>query len=616
MQLYSFIITILSSPLVSAALVRYGSDYVPPPPAPEPIMVTELPLPPVVSNSDIGACTTGVNPHGTGCIGIDTGLQNGNFLPDNEHVVAIVNFVGAPAAPHPSSIYAGLQFIIVKINGTFPNGDPWKCITCGVPAENQVARMDAMDYPQAFDNGRQALSGTNIIDCGENLFASTSCTPDKVYIYPIRLDSTADGSGEGLALRELRIHPDNVHLGFNAMVTNAGLFAQFTFFGRLVFNPAPTTGLPLAPRYDLKNVSYLTNSANPQPVYTKDGYIYHNSSALAVGELRGFTKRANEVTYVGSPVESCNIDVFAADLQTGNVRRLTANPEYVDPVDISYDDQWTVVMDTRGTDRQIFMAGMRNVPPMTDMVNGAITSSIRNNGRRRFFEPFLIDRYGDRGDYNGQKINAGGDGSPGSVNDPQWNGRADPKFSPDGTYIVYYQELTISPACGGINPLPCPVSTAQGGRIQRMMIAHLTTRKKQSLKPIAIAPDNVPWGTPYVPGGSFPEFEIIQEGIYKLNGKVSGSAEVNITLNSAKTSISSVAVSYYGYTNDGINVISGSEKVTSSVQGYTVFHSDWYSNLTEVGSITSTKLTSSDGFHVTIDLLTNILEANGTLTLY
>jgi hypothetical protein len=42
---------------------------------------------------------------------------------------------------------------------------------------------------------------------------------------------------------------------------------------------------------------------------------------------------------------------------------------------------------------------------------------------------------------------------------------------------------------------------------------------------------------------------------------------------------------------------------------------DWYSNLTQTGpGIYNTKKTSADGFHITIDVLTNEFNANGTLT--
>jgi WD40 repeat protein len=40
---------------------------------------------------------------------------------------------------------------------------------------------------------------------------------------------------------------------------------------------------------------------------------------------------------------------------TNNIRRLTAHPEYVDPVDISADDKWTVALDTRVSDRNMFL---------------------------------------------------------------------------------------------------------------------------------------------------------------------------------------------------------------------------------------------------------------------
>jgi hypothetical protein len=169
-----------------------------------------------------------------------------------------------------------------------------------------------------------------------------------------------------------------------------------------------------------------------------------NPESISVGELRGFSGTGEEVTYIGSPIESNNIDVFAAHLTTGEIRRLTSNPEYVDPVDISYDNEWTVTDDTLGTNRQLFMTGMRGIPPITDIISTSAASSTRNNGDRRFFNVWLIDRYGGRGSYNGQKVNEAGDGSPGSINDPLWNAIADPKFSPDSTHIVYVSLYFLS----------------------------------------------------------------------------------------------------------------------------------------------------------------------------
>ncbi|MER6810266.1 hypothetical protein ABT299_13405 [Spirillospora sp. NPDC000708] len=598
---------------------KAGWHGAPPAPKPEPIKVSELPLPPVTPSIAAGSCTRSINPHGTGCLGVSTGLQSGGFLPDGHHVTATVAFTGAPSAPDPASVYAGQQLIIVKTDGTtFPGGDSWKCLTCGVPDANAVGRSAALHYPQPFADGRRVLAGTNVIDCSPYRLADKACTSARVHIYPIRWNVTADGSGAGGEIRELRLNPDNVHLGFNSFTYSNGKLGQFGYLGRLTFDPSPTTGTPLAPRYDLEKVTRLFDpdpQAQPLSVAPKrPGELRINPQAISVGELRGFTKDGKEVIYIGYPAESSNIDVFAANLRTGKVRRLTSNPEYTDPVDSSPNDKWTVVMDTRGSGRQMFVAGMRGIPPVTDLITSSAVSSTRNNGQRRFFQPYLIDRYGDRGAYQGQQINAAGNGGPGAINDPNWNGMADPRWSPDGTSIVYWQALAVPPACGGANPLPCETSTEPGGRTARMMIARLTSR--QPLRPRHTAPisDTVPWGTPYTPGSPAPNRPYPPQGIYTLRGKASGSAKITITENPARTAVSAVAASYSRYSDDGIHIINGTESVAATDSSPTINTLDWFSDLVETGLVHATKKTSASGFHLTIDVLTNIFQATGTLT--
>lgn len=41
---------------------------------------------------------------------------------------------------------------------------------------------------------------------------------------------------------------------------------------------------------------------------------------------------------------------------------------------------------------------------------------------------------------------------------------------------------------------------------------------------------------------------------------------------------------------------------------------DWYSNLIQTGPSNGSKLTGPEGFQLTIDVMTNIFKANGTLT--
>lgn len=599
--------------LAAPALQTTIAIAVPEPPEPEPISVSELPLPPVTPSTEEGSCTPDINPNGTGCIGQTVGLQSGSFLPDGNHIIAKVNFTGAPAAPDPASVYSGDHIILIKADGTrFPNGDAWKCVTCGVPEENAVERSDTLDYPQAFSNGKRLLAGTNIIDCGNFTLASSDCTPEKTHIYPIRWNVKADGSGASGSMRELRLHPDNVHMGYSSATVTQGKLDQYCYMGRLEFNPSPTSGEPLVPRYDLANVTLLFDPKATTAITVNGDQLHINREAITVGELRGFSGTGKEVTYIGYPAESSNIDVFAADLTTGVVRRLTSHPEYVDPVDISPDDAWTVAMDTRGSGRQMFMAGMRHIPPIIDLLITTAASSTRNNRQRRFFQPYLLDRHGDRGTYSGQQINAAGDARPGSVNDPNWNGMADPKFSPDGTKIAYWQTLVVPPSCGGTNPLPCPNSTAAGGRTARVMLAHLTSRAPKPRAPVAPISDAVPWGTPYEPGSAAPARSFPPAGTYVLEGEAAGSAEVVIAQRDDGSVIGSVAVSYADFSDDGVTFLNGKENVTTANPSPTLEMVDWFSDLVQTGGTDATK--SAEGFHLSIDAMTNVFEANGTLS--
>ena len=271
-------------------------------------------------------------------------------------------------------------------------------------------------------------------------------------------------------------------------------------------------------------------------------------------------------------------------------------------------------MDTRGSGRNMFIAGMRGIPPIVDIIATSLPASTRNNGDRRFFQPYLLDFYGDRDNYYGQKINGDNNGTDGSdaINDPQWNGRADPRWSPDSTQVVFWQAQAVSPACGGANPLPCYPSLEPGGRSYRMYLATFTSRAPSAPAPVVEHPDVIPWGMPYVPGEAAPVLPRLAAGIYTMDGKISGSATANITwLDAPEVGI--VSVVYDNYSDDGLHFIHGSESVKVIQQSSTVTNYDWYSNITQSGAVAGTKITSDDGYHASIDVLKNVLVSNGTM---
>jgi hypothetical protein len=153
-----------------------------------PVRISQVPLPPTIRSQTAGSCSTAVNPHHAGCI---SGVGSPGFYWDSAYVLDGVNYAGAPAAPDPGSIYTGNQIIAIKTNGTtFPNGDAWKCITCGIPAANVGQGVQVTNYPptRALPGDRGAMVGNGILSCGRYALTSIECTSAREHIYPIDLD--------------------------------------------------------------------------------------------------------------------------------------------------------------------------------------------------------------------------------------------------------------------------------------------------------------------------------------------------------------------------------------------------------------------------------------------
>ncbi|WP_460060631.1 hypothetical protein [Streptomyces sp. YKOK-I1] len=575
----------------------------PPAPRPEPIAVSELPVPPTAPSGSTGSCASP-----TGCV---SAVAGGGFLPDNRTVLATFTYAGAPAAPGPHSVYSGEQLALIRTDGgRFPDGNPWKCLTCGIPDANRVGVSGSLKYAQSFRDGHRVLAGSSVVDCSPYRLTDPRCTPDALHIYPVRWNVTPDGSGPGGSFIGLKLNPDNIHVGWNRLIqptTPGGAYDEFGYLGRLRFDPAPETGTPLTPRYDLVKVTGLYSSdpalnGHFLSVDPRDPKRLRYDLRGAVGEFKNFTGDGRELVGIGN-AQSSNLDHFATSLATGESRRLSADPGYSDPATSSPDSRWTVAMDVRYRDRFQFIAGLPGVPPLTDMLpTGAASSAGYNIHTRRLFQPYLLDRYADRGDYHGQQINACTTGpcstlatGPGSTaDDPIWASRADANWSPDGTRIVYGQTYSNPTDCGPpFDAVACPPSGEPGGRTSRIMLAHLTSRKPERLRPVRPVSDTVPWGTPYRPGDPDPVRPHLPAGHYTLEGRFAGKASVDLAEHPDGTRLSAISVTYTGFSDGGKTFLDGTESVekTGAPSDPVTFHE----HLRVTGKHTGTKTTSEPG---------------------
>jgi hypothetical protein len=264
--------------------------------------------------------------------------------------------------------------------------------------------------------------------------------------------------------------------------------------------------------------------------------------------------------------------------------------------------KWMLNEEVTGSGRLDFIDAMQGVPPLTDQLpTTGYVSGIRNNGQRRFFLPYLLStRSGQQ-----EQVNAGGD--------PNWNAAADPVWLADAAAVVWAENQVVSPACGGTNPLPCPVSAEPGGRHSRAMIARFPTLAPSPAVPPRPTADSVPWGTPYTVGDAFPTRPHLPAGSYTVRGALSGSASVVIATDGSNTRITQVTVSYTNFSDQPGRTINGTESagllIDSPFSPLT-----WNENLTLAGRQSGTKVTSPGGFTLSPLILENIFQATGTLT--
>jgi hypothetical protein len=151
----------------------------------------ELEVPPTAPSDAVGSCSAAVDPSGTGCV---SAVAAGGFLPDGKTLAASFTYAGAPAAPDLRSIYSGTQVVLLRTDGgTLPGGQPWKCVTCGVPAANTGRRHRRLRCRAAVRQRNGDPGGpTSAVADGYSIGQRRLFEP---YLVPV---GTGDGEGQQL----------------------------------------------------------------------------------------------------------------------------------------------------------------------------------------------------------------------------------------------------------------------------------------------------------------------------------------------------------------------------------------------------------------------------------
>ena len=101
-----------------------------------------------------------------------------------------------------------------------------------------------------------------------------------------------------------------------------------------------------------------------------------------------------------------------------------------------------------------------------------------------------------------------------------------------------------------------------------------------------------------------------------LSGQHAGRASIAILENTDNTRIEMVSVVYHNFSDDGRTFLNGTQAVNATTEHITSNRLHWYSQLIQSapnGEAKGWQVTSDGGFHMSIDVVTNDFEANGTL---
>jgi hypothetical protein len=412
-----------------------------------------------------------------------------------------------------------------------PDGSGLRCLTCGSGITGDLRPV------QRFRDGRRLLvAGPNhrnprwhVLECAPSLLDCQASL-----LVPIELPPNPDPATLIVQYRVPWVTPDDARLVWSE-VRLRGPGGNLSAMGRLVRDAGAylvSDARVIAPT--LRSLELGTDAERwrgfTQPFEAK------------FGALRG----GRDQVEAGTP-SAGHYDTSVIDLASGEVRRLTRHPDHDEGVRFTRDEEWAVLQSAR-TDERVEFLGLLPRPPYIDWsafalhfvaIAGAPGDGLSPGGdpdeRDCYVDPWLLDRWFERGDYIGQRLLRPEDGwvsIEGNAGGFGW--------SPDGTRIALIERRWRHGPVGQT----------------RLRIATLANRLPiEPARVVPIVPTPEPaWAIRYedwiVPDTS---------GVTVIPGRAAGTA--TLTNGLVTVLAGRLRVDYAGYSDDGETFLDGFERV-------------------------------------------------------
>jgi hypothetical protein len=421
----------------------------------------------------------------------------------------------------------------IELGRIRPDGSGFACLSCGagiVPPVRSIRPFE--DGARLLVNsGNGAAPSWRVLECEPGLADCQSSL-----ILPIELPANPDPSSPTLQYRVPHVTRDGAYFVWTE-IRQRGPGNFVALLGRLDREPD---------RYVVRDARVIAPALQTLAL-GDDAELWQRLTANY--EAKGAQLRGGLDYVIAGTPQAGHYDDFVVELETGATRRLSRHPDHDEGIELSPDERWMVTASARGNQRLEFL-GLLPRPPFIDGIAFALhftaiagqpgdgSGNPGGDPRERdcYLEPWLLDAYGERGEYLGQELAVpGSDGfepSPGVA----WH--------PDGTRILLMETRWKR-------------LTPQGERPEsRLRLLRLSARRPLApaeVVPAAPTPEPL-WAIRY-------EDWIVPDlsGVTVIPGKVSGTATLSYVFPNPLSG--EVAVRYDGYSDDGRSVLDGFERV-------------------------------------------------------